>query len=54
MLLYDAIVVAIFLMSRFGMGLCGLGLWSAVAAHSGLGMCSASCLATAGPRSILA
>jgi hypothetical protein len=44
LLFYDAAVVVIFLFARFAAGLAGIGLWPAVAIHSGLGVWSLFCL----------
>lgn len=40
LLFYDAAVVVIFLLARLALGLAGIGLWPAVALHSGLGVWS--------------
>ncbi|HUL33555.1 MAG TPA: hypothetical protein VL128_06705 [Candidatus Eisenbacteria bacterium] len=40
LLFYDLSAVLIFLSTHFGMGLVGIGLWPAIALHSGLGVWS--------------
>jgi hypothetical protein len=44
LLIYDISVVLILLYARFASGLLGIGLWPAVALHSGLGIWSLLCL----------
>jgi hypothetical protein len=44
LLLYDAAVVAIFLIARLAMDLSGIGLWPIVVLHSGLWIWSLLCL----------
>jgi riboflavin transporter FmnP len=44
LLFYDAAVVVILLFARLGVGQSGIGLWPAVALHSGLGVWSVLCL----------
>jgi hypothetical protein len=44
MLVYDVTVVVILILARFAARLSGIGLWPAVALHSGLGFWSLLCL----------
>ena len=53
LLFYDVSAVVIFLCAHFGMRLNGIGLWPAVALHSGLGVWSALCLKRVTPGGTL-
>jgi hypothetical protein len=47
---FDACVVAILLLAHFHSGFTGIGIWSAIANHSGLGLWSVFCISRARPE----